>query len=122
MLVMVSTNCGDLWLDSQELEIYVPGGYYGSYSVYSYSPNPADSELKIAFKENTQNTKNESKNKIKEFQVKLMDEKGRILREGSNLNANNIVTLNTSEVPSGTYFLHIKDDKELVRKQVIIQH
>ncbi|MBC7912801.1 MAG: hypothetical protein H7Y07_01645 [Pyrinomonadaceae bacterium] len=41
------------------------------------------------------------------------------LRNSSDKNS---VTLDTRDIPTGTYYLHIHDNKELLKKQIIINH
>lgn len=35
---------------------------------------------------------------------------------------NETISFNTDKLPSGTYFLHISNGKELLTKQILIQH
>ncbi|WP_449438296.1 T9SS type A sorting domain-containing protein [Pedobacter steynii] len=32
------------------------------------------------------------------------------------------MSINTSDIPNGTYFLHIFQGKEIIKKQIIIRH
>ncbi|WP_426326772.1 T9SS type A sorting domain-containing protein [Pedobacter sp. R-06] len=87
-------------------------------------PNPTSNELKIGY-QNLEQAKSVSKaGKIegqRDFSAKLYDRKGKVLREGKT-GSNKEVTFQVSDLPNGTYFVHIKDGAQTSMKQVIIQH
>lgn len=101
--------CGGL------IEIFSVGNDYQ----YQYYPNPAESELNIV-----KQTKNASTSNLKNepVKVKLYNEKGETLRNGTiNGNENNI-KWNTLDIANGTYFLHIFEKSGTIKKQVLIKH
>jgi hypothetical protein len=119
-----TNDCGEIWFDSQQLEVYVP---YDSpyYSYYSYSPNPASDELTISYDNGLKDKSDDNlkKPKVKkDFEVKLIDSRGKIWGAARNTSIENKVKLNTTDIPDGTYYLHILDGKESIRKQIIIKH
>ena len=38
------------------------------------------------------------------------------------ISENSEYTLDTRDIPDDIYFLHIKDDKEIIKKQIIVKH
>lgn len=113
--VEITTGCGIVL--SQWLDVYVT-----DYGYYAYSPNPADNELAIEYKNNKSNEKPDKKQEKKQFEVSLMDDKGRVLRSSKNNHESNKVIFNTLDIQNGVYYLHIKDEKEVIKKQIIIKH
>ncbi|RWU07373.1 T9SS type A sorting domain-containing protein [Pedobacter chitinilyticus] len=92
------------------------GGY--PYMVY---PNPSSSELKISQKlvEDVGSAKKMGSNI---FSVKLLNEKGKILKAGKvNANSREIV-LQVADIPNGIYYLHIYEGKNVKKQQVVISH
>lgn len=87
---------------------------------YSTYPNPADNELTVAYIKEGKET--ESANFMKDFSISLLNEEGKVVRSAANLTENNSVTLDTQLIKNGTYFLHITDNKETIKQQVIISH
>ena len=92
---------------------------------YSYSPNPANNELNITYREpsliGVTTTSAPSTEIKKQFEVVLFNEKVEKLRVAKNNGSNNI-KLDVQDIPNGTYYLHITDGKQVIRKQVIIKH
>ena len=82
--------------------------------MYSYYPNPADGELIISY--------DTGKKTKKDFEVKLLDSKGRVLSQGKNNSDDNKIHIDTRNIVEGTYFLHISEGKNLIKKQIIIKH
>ncbi|WP_026905144.1 S8 family peptidase [Pedobacter glucosidilyticus] len=120
------TSCGNVTL---EHNFYIP---YNR-SSFIISPNPAGEELTVS----TSDYKAESnllpeskaiveklkvKGKLlpKSFPVKLMNDKGEILRSGNLVDGK--ISFNTKFIPDGTYFLHIFAEKDVIKKQVLIRH
>uniref|UniRef100_UPI0023EC7B87 T9SS type A sorting domain-containing protein n=1 Tax=Daejeonella sp. H1SJ63 TaxID=3034145 RepID=UPI0023EC7B87 len=98
------------------------GGYAVSSSLVVY-PNPASTELNISNTEEAGVKDGDSKDESNpEFLVRLYNEKGNILRSAKNPKGSKGLKLDIAEVPNGTYYLHISKGKEVIRKQVIIQH
>ncbi|WP_299291991.1 T9SS type A sorting domain-containing protein [uncultured Mucilaginibacter sp.] len=105
--------------------IYSPCGT-GS-RVASY-PNPADQQMTVDYQTAsdssnpaaTSDASTQSKT-LNTFSVELYNDKGKVLKSGKSANGKGVV-LNTADILNGNYFLHVKDGKELIEKQVIIQH
>ncbi len=96
------------------------------YSPYQYSifPNPAGDEISVeqTFDKNDKKfSRSNFSEKSNRFKVKLYNEKGTVLRQGEN-NGQLKISFNTRDLPNGTYYLHITEGKNVIKKQVIIQH
>ncbi|MGB4776353.1 MAG: T9SS type A sorting domain-containing protein [Daejeonella sp.] len=101
------------------------GSYYwglcsGGYNFNIY-PNPANSELTVSFSIPSTGADKEKK-VMRDFEIKLLDEQGRIVREAKNPANSRDIRVDTREIANGTYFLHIINGKEVIKKQVIIKH
>ncbi|MEX2336796.1 MAG: M4 family metallopeptidase [Fulvivirga sp.] len=119
----VSTSCGT--------ESFSFGGYnYSSYSFTAY-PNPADETLTISVnlleKGDSENTLVEAPDSAEpalvEFpniSVKLFSEKGLVV--ASEKLKNTKCVLDTKNIPTGQYFLHIGKGKNKIIKQILIEH
>jgi len=102
-------------------------------------PNPADQEMTVDYQTadssnqagttdqtstaeqtSTANPGTQSKT-LNSFSVELYNDKGKVLKSGKSANGKGVV-LNTADIQNGNYFLHVKDGKEVTKKQVIIQH
>jgi hypothetical protein len=91
-------------------------------SNYNVYPNPASNDLTIEYNpvEETSIEKTTISNKQKE--VQLFNNKGEII-VSSMMKENEVkLTLDTKNIPNGTYFLHITEGKETIKKQIIIKH
>ena len=122
ILPKVTTACGQvMYLDDRNLYVSVyPSGYFS----YKFSPNPASNELNIYYEKSTNYSS--SYNLIEKidkrtFEAKLIDNQNNILRVAKSKIDDRIV-FNTSDIPNGTYFLHVKEGKEIIKQQIIIQH
>ncbi|TAF46631.1 MAG: T9SS C-terminal target domain-containing protein [Sphingobacteriales bacterium] len=58
----------------------------------------------------------------KQFEISLYNDKGKVVTQHKNRAGNKDITLNTQHLPNGTYFLHIKEGNETIKKQIIKQH
>lgn len=86
-------------------------------------PNPAKNELKIGYKELTGNPLQETpSSKYREFNVKLLNLKGVIVKEGKISLTQQEIILQVGDLPNGNYFIHIFENKTVIKKQVIINH
>ncbi|MFC4213151.1 T9SS type A sorting domain-containing protein [Pedobacter lithocola] len=88
-------------------------------------PNPASNELRIGYKKigaTADQTKNNDLKEEKDFSVKLFNKNGVLLKEAKTTAINKEIQLQVSDLPNDTYFLHILQDKEIIKKQVIVQH
>jgi hypothetical protein len=52
--------------------------------------------------------------------ITLLDKNGKTMSIGKMVNET--ISFNTEKLPNGTYFLHISNGKELITKQILIQH
>ncbi len=80
---------------------------------FVYSPNPTSDKLDITA-EPTEDNKNFAIASSIDFEVKLIDKDGKVVREGKNLNKEKKITLDVKGLKEGTYFLHILHGKEAV--------
>lgn len=109
-----TSSCGSSDLGGGE---YYWGSCTNSYS-YAIYPNPADDMLTIKPK-----PIKEDKIKVrKEITANLYNEKGEKLKTGESINSGETITFDTRNIPNGTYYLHIIEGKETIKKQVIIKH
>lgn len=112
VLPKVTTACGEImYLDDRNLYVDVyPSGYWS----YKFSPNPASNELNVYYEE-IENTNKSYElgqfNDKRTYEAKLIDNQHKILRIAKGKIQDRIV-FNTSDIPNGTYFLHI-----IVRKR-----
>lgn len=88
----------------------------------SIFPNPSDDEIRIKFQYPITKESLSSQNNIKKFKAVLFDAKGNRRVESENKSIDNLISLDTSKIPNGTYYLHITDGKETIKKQIIIKH
>jgi hypothetical protein len=56
------------------------------------------------------------------FSVELYNDKGAVLKSGNNVKGNKAIVLNISDIQNGTYYLHVKQGSDVVKKQILIQH
>jgi hypothetical protein len=103
-------------------ESYYDVGFYvnENMGMYTYSPNPASDVLTVEFK--YKEDINKEKRVKKNFEVKLINDRSKVLGFEKNMTEENKITLDTRELPNGTYFLHIIEGKNKIEKQIIIQH
>ncbi|MFD2731567.1 T9SS type A sorting domain-containing protein, partial [Pedobacter alpinus] len=80
----------------------------GNFNIY---PNPANNELNLEF-QNYSNTR----------EIKILNDKGDILISSQTKKGEKTLKLNTKDLKNGTYYLHITDGKETIKKQIIIAH
>lgn len=124
VMVSVENGCGEVSDFSEQ-------GYVdqncSTLSSYTVSPNPASDEILVESKpkkdkkEPKQPADNTSTENIPEFAVILYNNKGEVLRNARSLPQGNKITLDSRDIPDGTYFLHIKEGEEVIKKQVIIK-
>jgi len=106
---------------------------YINTSSFVASPNPAASQLTVSQERTDAEDHNViSANKSMEraseeamekkgFVVRLMDEKGKLMVESSSSSGEDI-RINTASMENGTYFLHIRQGKDVIKKQIIVKH
>lgn len=118
MRLEYDTSCGHI---TQYITFYDICNENYSYTVY---PNPVNDQITVGYKNDSgQNALSERKKlQRRQFEVKLVDNKGKVLRTMKNSSEANSIVLDTRDIPNGTYFLHITEGKNSVKKQIIIQH
>lgn len=96
----------------------------GGYLLY---PNPADTELIVAYTEVKNETEKmaqsiASEENPKAFEILLTDLNGNKLISAKSKEGKKQLRLNTQNIPEGIYFLQINDNNSSVVKKVIISH
>jgi hypothetical protein len=86
-------------------------------SSWLIAPNPANNEFEVS--KNFESVAKTS-NSEQRFVIKLFDSNGKVLRTGSSTSGK--ARVNVESLPGGTYFLHINNGKETLKKQVIVRH
>lgn len=106
----VNTSCGVL---SYRGFVY---NDYGCYSRVSYSPNPANESMTI-------NSKSDLGDQTvsQPYTYRIFDKNGAVMREGKSY-SNKDVVIDTRNMPSDNYFLHIIYPKKTFKEQIIIKH
>ena len=97
------------------------GGASKAYVIY---PNPSSTELKIKYQaanETYDNSKSSDSNKGP-FIVKLLNEKGNVLKERNGKASDTEIVLPVADIPNGIYYLHIYEGKNVSKQQVVIKH
>lgn len=119
-LIITTPDCGDAL---GEAHAFVASDGLPNPERFAIFPNPASSDLTInqvsSTKSNTKNAKSESISGT--YEVKLYNSSGRILHGQKSLNGEGI-GFNVQHIENGTYFLHIIQGKEVIKKQIIINH
>ncbi len=96
---------------------------YGWRSALAIYPNPASQYITVDLDKNKQKTLSKSeKAAIKEYEVSIFDIRGRLMLKGKSKDYN--INLDTRNLKSDRYFLHIRSDgeKEVIKKQIIIKN
>ncbi|TAE35410.1 MAG: T9SS C-terminal target domain-containing protein [Sphingobacteriales bacterium] len=96
---------------------------------FSVSPNPANTELNVSINA-TSLLKTSSFSTTEEiptpesiqFEISIYNDKGKKITQQKNEAGVNDITIDTQNIPNGTYFIHINDGAEIIKKQIIIQH
>jgi Secretion system C-terminal sorting domain len=114
--VVGRTSCGYTTGASGDYWGLCSGGYY--FTIY---PNPSGNQLTVSYSSPSQNEA-AAEPGMKDFEIKLVNDKGRVIQQAKSMRESNSITIDTRNVSNGTYFLHITEGKETVKKQVIIQH
>jgi hypothetical protein len=120
--IRATVYCGGI---EQEVNTAVLYDYRCLNYGYRIYPNPANNELTISAdnsKENlTEGKATDAKNKI--FEVSLYNNKGEKLNAYQNSTSkDNKLLIDTSNIPNGTYYLHIKEGDKTIKQQVIVKH
>lgn len=125
LTVTVTNACGTA------TSTYLYGYYYkptreeclnNQYSRYAIYPNPANSDLTIEYVPILYTSNKKTTISSKQKDIKLFNNKGEIMIS-SMMKENELkLVLDIKNIPDGTYFLHITEDKETIKKQIIIKH
>lgn len=117
--ISATSNCGT---STYDVAFYSPVSG-GAYMIY---PNPADTELTVAYTDVVKGTQettgqlNSSREEPEAFEVLLTDFNGNILISAKNEIGNKQLKLNTRRIPVGIYFVQITDENTTIVKKVII--
>ncbi len=95
-------------------------GSFSETPVLNVYPNPSNTYLTIEYLPGADSSKSMAAPASKN--IELLNGKGEIVKAGKLEKGKSKIILDTSELPDGTYYLHIKDGKETIKKQVIIKH
>jgi len=120
----VSGTCGSI---TYNFSFY---NYSSSYSMVA-SPNSANKSLTISAKlvdskssATYSSTSTDGQilttDDINSTQITLLDKNNKVVSTGKLMNET--ITFNTENIPNGTYYLHISEGKNLITKQIIVQH
>ncbi|MBC7914345.1 MAG: T9SS type A sorting domain-containing protein [Pyrinomonadaceae bacterium] len=118
--VKATTPCGEVWYDYESFEVFVSENNY--MMSFNYYPNPTDNQLTVERSIDEKKSQDQTKKEYKEFEVSLLDNKGKKLRSIKSAIEQTQVVVNTTDIPDGVYFLHIKEGEKIEKKQVIIKH
>lgn len=121
----VTTACGTA--NANELSLTVLNsndpecGFFRSFVIY---PNPAGDELRVINTDDRMQSSLADGSGIEtgSYHLKLYDNKGKVLAAVRSSGKNKETKIDTREIPNGNYFLHIIQGKNMIKKQVIIQH
>jgi hypothetical protein len=118
--IRATNNCGTSdWIET-EVESTDCSNNFRISSNYTLYPNPANDEITIEYTA-LQEGENLSK-PLQQKDVKLYNQKGEILLSSLWKENEQKLRLETKNVPDGTYYLHITESKETIKKQIIIKH
>ncbi|SFF63873.1 S8 family serine peptidase [Thermoflexibacter ruber] len=115
MRVRVRNICG-LWSDWRMFTVNVCSN---SGFRFVYSPNPTSEVLTITAVP-TEENKNLTIAAEVDFEVKLIDQDGKVVREGKNQNKEKKLSFDVKGLKEGTYYLHILYGKEIEKHQVLV--
>ncbi len=119
-----------------ECDITTPCGIVQTFGTFSASdcgrssgfvayPNPAANNMTISTSSastttSTTNSTGATSNTKRSFSYKIYNKIGKVLKQGSSKGEDAIV--DTRDLSSGNYFLHVFIGKEEIQKQIVIQH
>jgi hypothetical protein len=122
----ITTPCGIVYGAEYAQSVGTPDGMGnctegGGASAFRIYPNPSNTQITVTNSEKDKTGINKSVSKPKPFDYKIYNKFGNVLRSGRSVNGED-ASINVQNIPDGTYFIHISHDKELIRKQIIVQH
>ncbi|HET8828092.1 MAG TPA: T9SS type A sorting domain-containing protein, partial [Pelobium sp.] len=124
MTVKAHTPCGDTNFIGVGYFAVDTATYDGGYS-YRAFPNPATDELVVSLNKDSKSPASFREASITKepTKVSLINDKGKVLREGFIQPAKTSLTFETRDIPAGNYYLHIiRPDKKITKKQIVIKH
>jgi hypothetical protein len=82
---------------------------------FSIAPNPTNDKMKINFSSNKLNS---------DFTIKITSSNGKIIKviSGKTKSVYDCISLNTSDIQSGDYFVELVLDKKILTQKLIINH
>ncbi|MDP9048262.1 MAG: T9SS type A sorting domain-containing protein [Bacteroidota bacterium] len=101
------------------------GGYARTNQAVVIYPNPASTSMTVTNNKipaATDPSGNPNGNVPQSYQVKVYDDKGKIIKSAQNEHGSPDVTVSTADMPNGNYFLHIIQGSNVIEKQVMIRH
>lgn len=123
--VKAFTDCGE----SNSINLFYlavdTADYDWGYYTYSIYPNPANNELIVSYDTQQKNNKNNKSlsDLSNAINIRLVDDKGKVLREDKILQTEKTVSLNTETIPPGIYYLHIlQSNRKIIKRQIVIKH
>jgi len=119
LYLTITTPCGPLETNFF-IDVADPCNGGGLFTVY---PNPSSSQLRIAYKTDESVISRSEKLAVKnDFIVKLINEKGKVLKQGNTNSDRKEIVLQVADLPNGIYYLHIYEGKKVTKQQVVIAH
>ena len=117
LMVEVPTLCGTAYSDLFPIEVISDLECMGMMGRFTVSPNPSDGaiEIKQIMLDEKYSTINHS------FDVVLHDKDGDVLSRLSSTDGNEI-KLETRHLKEGNYYLRLRQDKDVIVRQVIVKH
>lgn len=114
---VIQLECGaTITTEEIEFERYC-SSWRSSVVVY---PNPASTELKITYAPDV-NSMIEMEALVSK-EIKLYNEKGKALIVSEIKRGEKEIVFDIRNIPDGTYYLHVTEGKEIVKKQIIVKH
>ncbi len=101
---------------------YDVGFYWQGSGTYLVYPNPADDTVTILHQQQELTLGTNYNNETQSIRVKLLNFKNQLVYQKENVLGKNSMSIETSSLPSGIYFLQIEKGKEKFTKKIIIEH
>jgi hypothetical protein len=126
----VDTECGLVTVANINVNASDCTGGFNNFQAY---PNPAGGTMTVTSQGEMQSlagarttgpatrAAKTSATKLIPFTYKVYDQFGKVWLEGKSVSGEDLKT-DVSHIPSGTYYIHFINGKQVVRKQLIIKH
>lgn len=120
------TACGTSIYNGYAYNTTCGGGGYAStnQSVVIY-PNPANNSMTVtnnSIPATMDASGNPNGNVPQSYRILVYNDKGQILKSAQNANGNTSINIGTADLANGNYFLHIIQGKNVIEKQIVVQH